>query len=135
MAAKEKQSNLPLLVSLGVVVLLILGYFLVKGNSKSANPTEVLSGEVIVEMGEDDYTPNEFTITKGTTVTFVNTDDAPRWPASDLHPSHGIYPEFDPNEPVPSGESWSFVFNEVGEWTMHDHLAPYITGTITVVAE
>lgn len=106
------------------------------GNKDSNNEIlggEVQSGEVVIEMRQDGYTPDEITIEKGTTVRFVNKDDGPRWPASDLHPSHGIYPEFDPKEPVPVGEEWSFTFNKVGEWTMHDHLAPYISGYITVV--
>jgi hypothetical protein len=91
------------------------------------------SGQTTVLMGEDEYTPSIFTVKKGTKVIFTNTAPAARWPASNLHPSHEIYPEFDPKEPVLPGRSWEFEFKKTGTWEMHDHLAPYITGTVTVV--
>lgn len=87
---------------------------------------------VVITMRQDDYDPSDVTIQKGTTVVFVNKSSDWRWPASNLHPTHDIYPEFDPKEPVAPEKSWSFRFDRVGSWRMHDHLAPYITGTITV---
>lgn len=130
--------NKKLIVASFMVVVLFAGiFFVIKVKPGSSDQRilsqEVLAGEVVIEMYQDEYIPNEITIKRGTTVRFVNKDDGPRWPASDLHPSHGIYSEFDPEEPIPAGEEWSFTFNQEGEWTMHDHLAPYITGFITVV--
>jgi plastocyanin len=87
---------------------------------------------VTVSMREDEYIPSELTVKKGTKVTFFNKTSIARWPASNLHPSHEIYPEFDPKEPVMPGTMWDFIFNKTGKWEMHDHLAPYITGSITV---
>lgn len=93
----------------------------------------ISSGEVRVGIKEDGFNPETIKIKKGTKVTFVNEDEVARWPASDLHPSHGIYPEFDPKTPVKPGESWSFTFDKVGEWEYHDHLSPYLIGKITVL--
>lgn len=90
------------------------------------------SGTTTILMGENDYVPNTLIVKKGTKVIFMNTTPAARWPASNLHPSHEIYPEFDPKEPVLPGKSWEFEFKKIGTWEMHDHLAPYITGTVTV---
>ncbi len=91
------------------------------------------AGSVVVEMHQDEYTPSEVKIQQGTTVIFLNKSEVARWPASDLHPSHGIYPELDPKKPILSGEEWNFTFDKVGQWTMHDHLAPYITAKVLVV--
>ena len=90
-------------------------------------------GEVDVIMNEKGFDKEEIVIKKGTRVNFINKDSGARWPASDLHPSHGIFPEFDPQRPLKSGEVWSFVFEKVGTWGMHDHISPYYTGEIKVI--
>ena len=100
----------------------------------SPKPTPITqSGEVVIEMTSDGYIPDEIKITKGTKVTFKNSDTFYHWPASDLHPSHNQYSDFDPRKTIEPGQSWSFVFDKVGEWGMHDHISPYMLGKITVV--
>lgn len=79
------------------------------------------------------YKPKEVKIKKGTKVIFKNQDQDLHWPASNIHPTHTIYPEFDPQRPVKSGESWEFIFDKVGIWRFHDHLLPQVNGTILVV--
>lgn len=96
-------------------------------------PLITQSGEVVIEMTSDGYIPDEIKITKGTKVTFKNSDTFYHWPASDLHPSHSQYADFDPRKTVEPGQSWSFVFDKVGEWGMHDHISPYMIGKIHVV--
>lgn len=88
--------------------------------------------EYEVILTEEGYVPNELTIKKGDTIVFSNTTGRPFWPASNLHPSHRDYPEFDPREPILADETWSFTFGNVGTWRFHDHLAPYFTGVIIV---
>jgi plastocyanin len=78
------------------------------------------------------YEPSTLTILQGDTVEFINQSNDFHWPASDLHPTHGIYPAFDPLRPVAVGEVWSFRFQEVGEWKFHDHLHANEVGIITV---
>ncbi|MBI4049811.1 MAG: cupredoxin domain-containing protein [Candidatus Doudnabacteria bacterium] len=86
-----------------------------------------------IVMTASGFEPSDITIKKGTTVTFLNQDIKPRWPASASHPTHTDYPEFDPKQPVVAGASWSFTFDRVGKWKFHDHLNPARGGTITVV--
>jgi plastocyanin len=131
-------NNKSFLIASGVFVFIVLTGVGVYINSRngavlSDENTPILSGEVQVKMGEDQYTPSDIKIRAGTKVTFINNTDTLRWPASDLHPSHGLYPEFDPKGPIKQGEEWSFTFNDVGEWGYHDHLAPYITGIVEVI--
>jgi len=85
-----------------------------------------------IELREEGFYPEELRIQKGDTVIFSTTRGAPFWPASNLHPSHTIYPEFDPKEPIDPGKAWSFRFNKVGNWKYHDHLAPLFRGEIMV---
>jgi plastocyanin len=81
---------------------------------------------------DDGYRPSRVTVKPGTTVTFVNQGARDRWPASNIHPTHEIYPEFDPRRPIPPGGSWSFAFQQRGLWHFHDHLDPHLGGSITV---
>lgn len=87
---------------------------------------------VIVLMQEGKFEPEELQIKSGTRVIFKNTDTKLRWPASNLHPTHGIYPEFDPDAQIAPTEEWAFVFRKKGRWRYHDHLIPSIRGTIVV---
>lgn len=90
------------------------------------------TGEEIMVMTKDGYQPKDLTIKLCTKVVFKNASDGPLWPASDIHPTHGIYPQFDPRQPVEAGAQWSFVFDRVGRWQYHDHLNPTIRGVIEV---
>ena len=91
--------------------------------------------DFIIELREDGFFPQKLIIKKGQRVKFVTTKAKSFWPASNLHPSHTIYPEFDSNEPVAQDQSWSFNFTKPGEWKYHNHLAPIYKGRITVVEE
>ena len=85
-----------------------------------------------VEMAGDGFSPTSLSIKKGDTVTFKNVGSNSHWPASAPHPTHTVYPEFDPKSEVAPGQSWSFIFDKVGTWRYHDHLNSGETGVITV---
>lgn len=89
---------------------------------------------VTVVMLEEGFLPREVTVEQNDTVTFVNNDKVSRWPASNLHPTHSLYPEFDPKRPLDPKRSWSFTFRKVGVWKYHDHLLPHKRGAITVTS-
>jgi plastocyanin len=88
---------------------------------------------VVITRTEDGYSPSEVTIKKGDIVLWKNESKEYHWPASDIHPTHGIYPEFDPLRPIGPGEDWAFKFDRVGVWKFHDHIRANVTGTITVL--
>ncbi len=85
-----------------------------------------------VRMGADGFSPETLTVEAGETVTFENTGDDDRWPASNVHPTHELYPEFDARKAVLPDESYSFTFERPGRWGYHDHLNPDLQGTIVV---
>lgn len=122
-----KKSYLLLIILLAASV--VTGIFLSQSRP-SENKSAVATFTVL--MKADVFEPETITTAKGATVEFKNMDSVARWPASNLHPTHTIYPQFDPRQPVDPGKSWQFTFDKVGSFKYHDHLIPSIRGTILV---
>ncbi len=78
------------------------------------------------------FLPNSLEIKAGDIVFFKNESAKSFWPASDPHPSHTAYPEFDAKASLAAGATFDFKFIKVGTWGFHDHLRPAATGTIIV---
>lgn len=103
-------------------------------------------GNTYIHMYDDRYEPKDVTIEAGTTVIFENVGENEHWPATNIHPTHTLYPGsdiekcgtdeednlFDACRGLKSGETYSFTFNKGGEWRYHDHIYPNLNGTITV---
>ncbi len=85
-----------------------------------------------VMLTDEGYVPSALTIKAGDKIRFESERGEMHWPASNAHPSHLIYPEFDPLEPVAASSSWTFTFDKPGVWKFHDHLAPLYKGEVTV---
>ncbi len=100
-------------------------------NAETLPSTQNLKTYKVV-LGENGFEPQNITIKKGDVIEFSTSGDKHFWPASDIHPTHGIYPEFDPQDAIQPGKTWSYKFEKTGTWRFHDHLAPYHTGRITV---
>jgi hypothetical protein len=83
-------------------------------------------------MTPNAFEPTTLNIKQNQQVCFENDDTDGRWPASNIHPTHEIYSEFDPKTPVKPGATWCFTFGRIGIWKFHDHLFPELVGTITV---
>lgn len=81
---------------------------------------------------ERGFSPEKIVIPLGELVTFLSLTPDEFWPASNIHPTHDIYPAFDPARPL-KGEEWSFRFDTPGRWHFHDHLFASAGGTIVVV--
>lgn len=103
------------------------------GASEISEPTEY-----IVEIKLEGFVPKTLKIKKDDKVTWVNKIVTKSWVAGNFHPTHTVYPgssiikcgtaeekdTFDSCKELQNGESYSFVFNEVGEWGYHNHLNP-----------
>lgn len=98
-------------------------------------PAQAHEGNHTIVITSNGYFTQNISIDKEETIIFKNEDKKDHWPASNIHPTHQIYPEFDPLKPIKPGESWSFKFTKPGEWKYHDHLYPQITGVIIVKGE
>lgn len=85
-----------------------------------------------VAMTDTGFSPATVTVAAGTAVTFVNNGQGTHWPASAAHPTHKILSGFDALRGLPTGEQYSFTFNQKGTWQFHDHLNPQFTGSVIV---
>lgn len=94
-----------------------------------------LAAQTTIRMTTSGFEPSDARINQNDSITFINTDTVPRWPASNIHPTHEIYPEFDPKVGIKPGESWTFQFGKAGTWRYHDHLVPQYGGVITVQSD
>ena len=89
---------------------------------------------VNVIIGENgNFAPSEIKIKKGGKVTWVNKSQKQVWPASNPHPIHTDYPDFDALRGLANGESYSFTFEKVGSWGYHNHINPGAKGAVQVV--
>lgn len=89
----------------------------------------------VVKMTENGFEPQSITLDENSAVLFVNEDKVARWPASDVHPTHDLYPEFDPQKVIAPGSSWSFKPKKPGTHKYHDHLKPHFRAMLIVSKE
>lgn len=138
-----------------VLVALLLGYFLIQGQTKLPEtimeketstvttpiPTVMVTGatesgmmkkEAAVDYTDSGFAPKSITVKVGTTVTWTNKSVKPMWVASAVHPTHQVLPEFDQLTSVEKGDTYSYTFTKVGIWKYHNHKSPSDGGTVVV---
>lgn len=86
----------------------------------------------IVRYTNTGYEPNRMVVSSGTIVQFVNESDNQMWVASNDHPGHTDLPTFDQFTASAKETTYTYVFDELGEWKYHDHLLPTFEGVIVV---
>src|SRR3989344_3667849 len=116
-------------------VVLVLFFILITHNSFPITHSFAHSETKIVKMTPNGFDPQEVTIDVNSSVLFVNQDKVQRWPASNVHPTHDIYPEFDPKEPIEPGKDWVFKPKRAGTFKFHDHISPHFRGVLIVKGE
>ena len=79
------------------------------------------------------YNPSQLEVPLGAKVNFKNTSSIPMWTASDPHPTHTDYPQFDADRDYPSGGVYTFEFNRLGTFGYHNHEKSIDRGFIQVV--
>lgn len=128
---KRNKKQIIVLAALALLVVALLLAFLGLGgflNFSSKNAR-------VIELGTRGFHPQELTIRQGETVKFITSAGQPFWPASNIHPEHTLYAEFDPKGPILPQSSWSFTFEKPGLWKYHDHIQANLTGKITVLGQ
>ena len=95
--------------------------------------SEMLKREIKVTYNTQGFSPKTVTIKKGETVVFENKTGKKASVASDEHPTHLLYPEFDQYKTEQRGKGeFRFTFEKAGTWNYHDHLNANMTGTVVV---
>jgi len=118
--------KLIILFAVLVITVVLVAYFFLQRD---------INREAIVYIDEDGFSTAGLIVEVGDRVKFENKTDTSVWPASDIHPTHELYPEFDARGPIAPGGIWEFTFDQIGTWRYHDHLNPNVKGTIQVVAK
>lgn len=141
--------RMPLVVIL-VLVMTAIGAALaliLRSGGLAAAPGSESGRAIVVQIGANGFDPKSLEIAQGDTVVFENAGDEPHWPASNIHPTHRLYPEsgsefcgtdqepssFDACGALMPGDSYSFTFNYPGLWRFHDHLHPEFSGKVNVL--
>jgi len=89
--------------------------------------------ETKVTYNAQGFSPKTVTIKKGETVVFENKTGKSASIASDEHPTHLLYPEFDQYKTDARGQTeFKFTFEKAGTWKYHDHLNASMVGTVIV---
>ena len=96
-------------------------------------PGQSRKADVVIEYTDNGFVPNNVTIERGKTVSFVNKSTGPMWVASDDHPTHTILPTFDQFMGTEPGTIYQYTFDKTGDWKFHDHINPIWVGTVKVV--
>ncbi len=112
-----------------------------KKSETVSKPVAESPASVVVKITGNGFEPLEVKIKKGGSVVWVNESGLDAWPASAVHPTHGVYPQkggclgsaFDACRRLADGEKYEFRFDHVGAWKYHNHLNPSMTGAVTVV--
>lgn len=94
----------------------------------STSPAE----SALVTYSDRGFSPEIVEIAVGGTVTFKNEATRDLWVASNDHPAHLLYPEFDAKKGYAPGSEYRFTFEKAGTWKYHDHLKASLGGTIIV---
>lgn len=111
-------------------------------NTEGSQSGAAVVPAAVITYTDAGFNPASIAITKGQTVRWMNNSSASVWPASAVHPTHGVYPQksssdclgssFDSCRGLAKGESWDFIFSSVGSWKFHNHLNASKTGSVTV---
>ncbi|MBI2120743.1 MAG: cupredoxin domain-containing protein [Parcubacteria group bacterium] len=144
-----QNKTLPIIIVLAI--LLIGGYFLLsKPKDAVAPPMEnltvaptvteeahfdaiaVVPKKYEITFSADGFSPAVLNIAVGDTAAFVNQSGQSFRPASNPHPMHADYPDFDSKTEIADGQTYEFIFTKAGEWGYHNHLSPKMIGVIVV---
>lgn len=135
-----KKSNMLIVLVIIVIAIAAVVIWMQRDDANDAitstSPPPTSAGEtgeqVTVAYNGSIFEPSILSVSSGETVTFRNNSTTPVWPASDAHPTHNELPGFDARRGLGQGETYSFTFDQVGEWGYHNHLNASQTGTIIV---
>ena len=95
-----------------------------------------MTGEqaVTIDLKNIQFTQAKVIISSGTMVTWVNDDPVEHFINSDPHPSHNVLPELN-SEGMETGDTFSYTFDEPGEWSYHCSAhADVMRGNVVVVS-
>lgn len=129
---------------IGSTLILLVGgsvYFLLRGGTEMQSDTAAETATSVpmkatIVYTDEGFSPRTVVIGNGGEIEFVNRSSMPLWVASNPHPEHTDYPEFDTPKILGGRmpkmkEDIRFTFQKTGSWEFHNHSA---SGDTTEVA-
>lgn len=74
--------------------------------------------EIVINMSDIAFKPDQVKVSPGTRVTWVNDEDATHYINTDSHPGHTYYPAQN-SKALAKGEKFSLIFDKVGVYPYH----------------
>lgn len=96
-------------------------------------PTPAKPIDYRITITAEGFSPETITVQPGDTVTFVNNDTEPHWPASNPHPAHTGCSGFDADHGLAPTETYRLNYNFDQSCSYHDHLHPRLRGQLELV--
>lgn len=128
--------NTVIIIGIVLALLVIVGTVASKNSPKSSdkpattnssNTAAPAAAPNTVLISNFSFGPAKLTVKKGTTVTWTNQDDAHH----DITPTKGA-DDFKASKLLAKGESHTFTFDQVGEYSYKCSPHPYMKATVTV---
>lgn len=104
-------------------------------HAPSFSASEQVKRIYTVTYTDSGYSPSSLEVPLGATVVFQNDSTVPLWTASDPHPTHTDYAEFDSHANTLPGESYSFIFTKSGTFGYHNHARSIHRGIVRVLSK
>lgn len=102
-------------------------------NHDGLNVAPVSNFDFEILYTNEGFVPNFLEIPLGSRVAFRNTASIPLSVASDPHPTHTDYPEFDAKGDFVSGQVYIFTFQKTGAFSFHNHEKSIDRGIVRVI--
>jgi len=96
---------------------------------QGTGPATPAAGPGSVSINNFAFSPQQITVSQGTTVTWTNQDSVAHTVVSDA----GAPGTFS-SDPLSQGSSFTFTFTKPGTYTYHCSIHPSMTGTVTVTS-
>ncbi len=109
-------------------------YFAVNGSSIKDYANMTGMSEITIRMKDIKFEQKNIIISKGTKVTYINNDPVEHFVNSDPHPSHN-YLETLNSRGINESGSYSYTFNEAGEFHYHCSAHTGMTASIIVIED
>lgn len=119
-----KRMSVGIVMTIGILVLGMYGFLMYQEFATKDHHLVILNTE--------GFNPAQLIVKEGDTVTFKTENDEAFWPASNVHPTHTSYPDFDPRQPLSPQSEWSFTFTKAGTYKYHDHINSLYEGEVIV---
>ena len=88
-------------------------------DSKSAAYVDMTGErEVMIDLMDVQFAPAKVIVSRGTVVTWRSADQVVHFVNSDPHPSHNVLPGLN-SVGMENGDTFSYTFDEPGEWSYH----------------